>query len=83
MKKRAPLIFFLLIAVVATRAQAQTKRPNVVYFLVDNLGMGELSLYSVGLIGELLQAGSMPSQGKASDSPTLRRRPNAHRPAQR
>ena len=29
-------------------ALAQTKRPNVVYFLVDNLGMGELSSYSGG-----------------------------------
>jgi arylsulfatase A-like enzyme len=27
---------------------AQTKKPNVVYFLVDNLGMGELSAYSGG-----------------------------------
>jgi sulfatase-like protein len=26
----------------------QAKRPNVVYFLVDNLGMGELSSYSGG-----------------------------------
>ena len=25
---------------------AQTKKPNVVYFLVDNLGMGELSSYN-------------------------------------
>jgi len=28
--------------------EGQTKRPNVVYFLVDNLGMGELSSYSGG-----------------------------------
>jgi hypothetical protein len=27
---------------------AQSKKPNVVYFLVDNLGMGELSSYSGG-----------------------------------
>jgi arylsulfatase len=27
---------------------AQTDRPNIVYFLVDNLGMGELSVYSGG-----------------------------------
>ena len=27
-------------------ALAQEKKPNVVYFLVDNLGMGELSSYS-------------------------------------
>ena len=29
-------------------AMAQQKKPNVVYFLVDNLGMGELSVYSGG-----------------------------------
>jgi arylsulfatase A-like enzyme len=29
-------------------AICQTKKPNVVYFLVDNLGMGELSSYSGG-----------------------------------
>jgi arylsulfatase A-like enzyme len=28
----------------------QTKRPNVVYFLVDNLGMGELSSYNGGAL---------------------------------
>jgi hypothetical protein len=31
-----------------TSAQAPQERPNVVYFLVDNLGMGELSVYSGG-----------------------------------
>jgi hypothetical protein len=28
------------------RAQTAGKKPNVVYLLVDNLGMGELSVYS-------------------------------------
>src|SRR6185312_5473418 len=32
----------------STTSVAQAKRPNVVYFLVDNLGMGELSSYSGG-----------------------------------
>lgn len=32
----------------ATSSGAQAKKPNVVYFLVDNLGMGELSAYSGG-----------------------------------
>ena len=32
----------------AMPAMAQEKKPNVVYFLVDNLGMGELSSYSGG-----------------------------------
>ena len=27
---------------------ANAKRPNVIYFLVDNLGIGELSCYSGG-----------------------------------
>jgi arylsulfatase A-like enzyme len=39
---------FLLLLACAPHANAQAKRPNVVYFLVDNLGMGELSSYSVG-----------------------------------
>jgi hypothetical protein len=30
------------------RSQAQQKKPNVVYFPVDNLGMDELSVYSRG-----------------------------------
>jgi arylsulfatase A-like enzyme len=29
---------------------AQSKKPNVVYFLVDNLGMGELSSYTGGAL---------------------------------
>jgi arylsulfatase len=33
---------------VAPTANAQQKKPNVVYFLVDNLGTGELSVYSGG-----------------------------------
>jgi hypothetical protein len=33
---------------VAPTADAQQKKPNVVYFLVDNLGIGELSVYSGG-----------------------------------
>lgn len=37
----------LLAAFIAVgAAQAADKKPNIVYFLVDNLGMGELSCYS-------------------------------------
>ena len=47
-----PWLRFLLFAVTAVLcpggATAQPKKPNVVYFLVDNLGMGELSSYSGG-----------------------------------
>ncbi|HZS57242.1 MAG TPA: arylsulfatase [Bryobacteraceae bacterium] len=42
------LMLFLSIAVDVARAQVGTQKPNVVYFLVDNLGMGELSSYSGG-----------------------------------
>ena len=38
----------LAFALGVTPAQAQSKRPNGVYFLVDNLGMGELSVNSGG-----------------------------------
>jgi arylsulfatase len=38
----------LCAAFFAVYAQAADKKPNVVYFLVDNLGMGELSSYSGG-----------------------------------
>jgi arylsulfatase A-like enzyme len=47
-KSAAVLGLFLLLIVGASNTQAQAKRPNVVYFLVDNLGMGELSSYSGG-----------------------------------
>ena len=40
------LFVFLLAG--STEADAQAKKPNIVYFLVDNLGMGELSSYSGG-----------------------------------
>jgi alkaline phosphatase len=36
-------ILFLVSATCGTAAQAQTRKPNVVYFVVDNLGMGEVS----------------------------------------
>jgi arylsulfatase len=42
------LTAFAFVVVNATHAQGQTNKPNVVYFLVDNLGMGELSSYSGG-----------------------------------
>lgn len=32
----------------AVDAAQQDKRMNVVFFLVDNLGMGELSVYNAG-----------------------------------
>ena len=47
-------LWYGLVAIVLTAslfpasAAAQSTRPNVVYFLVDNLGMGELSAYSGG-----------------------------------
>lgn len=40
------LIFCLFLAVIAAESQ---DKPNVIYFLVDNLGMGELSCYDGGL----------------------------------
>jgi Sulfatase len=42
---------FLILATFAAllgKTAAQAKKPNVVYFLVDNLGIGELSVYSGG-----------------------------------
>jgi len=42
------LVFVATVGVCLGNATAQAKRPNVVYFLVDNLGMGELSSYSGG-----------------------------------
>lgn len=36
------------ISLAPVRSEAQSRKPNVVYFLVDNLGMGELSVYSGG-----------------------------------
>jgi arylsulfatase len=43
------IVFLLVIALGACSAHARGK-PNVVYFLVDNLGMGELSVYSGGAL---------------------------------
>ena len=37
-----------MVVFMTTAAQGADKKPNVVYFLVDNLGMGELSSYSGG-----------------------------------
>jgi arylsulfatase A-like enzyme len=42
------LLFVVAASVYPTSVIGQTKKPNVVYFLVDNLGMGELSSYSGG-----------------------------------
>jgi arylsulfatase len=44
-----------------TGAPAQSKKPNVVYFLVDNLGMGEISAYSGGPYRGVSTPASMPS----------------------
>jgi arylsulfatase len=60
LKTERQLITFILFATVAASkaVQAQSvaqstatagKKPSVVYFLVDNLGMGELSSYRGGL----------------------------------
>jgi len=45
-------------------AAAQSTRPNVVYFLVDNLGMGELSAYSGVRCGVLPPSASTISPRK-------------------
>src|SRR5256885_4377901 len=42
------LVIVFTASVYSASAAAQSKAPNVVYFLVDNLGMGELSSYSGG-----------------------------------
>ena len=48
--RKLNLIAAALVGVLAmsglARAQTAGKKPNVVYFLVDNLGMGELSVYN-------------------------------------
>jgi arylsulfatase A-like enzyme len=49
--RKAVWNLFLILAVFAAgpnKTAAQAKKPNVVYFLVDNLGIGELSVYSGG-----------------------------------
>jgi hypothetical protein len=38
-------------AAVAARAQQSGKKPNIVYFLADNLGFGELGCYGGGSTG--------------------------------
>ena len=43
-------IVFLLVITLATCSVHAKDQPNVVYFLVDNLGMGELSVYSGGAL---------------------------------
>ena len=59
-----------------------SKKPNVVYFLVDNLGMGELSSY-IGGRAAFRRRESMPSPKKARCYLTLPQRLNAHRHARR
>jgi arylsulfatase len=44
----ASLALQAFLAVPAHSQPADAKKPNVVYFLVDNLGMGELSVYNGG-----------------------------------
>jgi hypothetical protein len=61
---------------------AQSQKPNVVYFLVDNLGMGELSSY-IGGRAAFRRRESMPSPKKARCYLTLPQRLNAHRHARR
>lgn len=42
------LLFHFLVLLISAQLSAQTK-PNIIYFLVDNLGFGELSCYDGGL----------------------------------
>ena len=44
------LALLLVVTVPPTISQAQTDKPNIVYFLVDNLGMGELGTYGGGVL---------------------------------
>jgi hypothetical protein len=44
---------------------ARSKKLNVIYFLVDNLGMGELSSYNAVLYAVLRLRASMPLPNKA------------------
>jgi arylsulfatase A-like enzyme len=44
----ALLVLFALASGVEMAPAQQSGKPNIVYFLVDNLGMGELSSYSGG-----------------------------------
>jgi len=47
----AKLLLFMLAMVAGNSAPAQTDaRPNIVYILVDNLGMGELGAYGGGVL---------------------------------
>ncbi|MCU4158397.1 sulfatase-like hydrolase/transferase [Carboxylicivirga sp. A043] len=44
--KKLALIVYLILTITNTQSQ---EKPNVIYFLVDNLGMGELSCYDGGI----------------------------------
>ena len=45
----APSALGMLSAFRATRAHAQTQKPNILFILVDNLGYGELGVYGRGV----------------------------------
>jgi arylsulfatase A-like enzyme len=48
--KRFNLLFVMLLMGAAAPAQQVGKKPNIVYFLVDNLGNGELGCYGGGIL---------------------------------
>jgi len=51
MRKTARVLLCLMAVVVGAPAPAQTEgKPNIVYILVDNLGMGELGAYGGGIL---------------------------------
>lgn len=57
---------------------AQAKKPNIVYYHIDNLGFGELGCYGGGILRGAETNVWISSRAKASRCSTSHRRRSAH-----